>query len=74
MPPMALIISIVARSTSPAVPRHVGQELDVQATFTGPHRMNVAAGYAHIFPGAFLDAVTPGRSYSYPFVSFGLSF
>jgi alginate export protein len=66
--------AIVARSTSPAVPRHVGQELDVQATFTGPHRMNVAAGYAHIFPGAFLDAVTAGRSYSYPFVSFGLSF
>jgi hypothetical protein len=30
--------------------------------------MQVSGGYAHIFPGAFLEQATPGASYSYPYV------
>jgi hypothetical protein len=48
--------------------RHVGQELDVQATFTPSPRIQLHGGYAHIFTGAFLKASTPGRSYSAPYV------
>ena len=31
-------------------------------------QLQVAAGYAHIFPGAFLKEATPGASYSHPYV------
>lgn len=47
---------------------HVGQELDVQAALALTSRIQLHCGYAHIIPGAFLDASTPGRSYSFPYV------
>ena len=31
-------------------------------------QLQIAAGYAHIFPGEFLKQATPGASYSYPYV------
>ena len=31
-------------------------------------QLQLAGGYAHIFPGAFLKQATPGASYSYPYV------
>ena len=31
-------------------------------------QLQLAAGYAHIFTGAFLMEATPGDSYSHPFV------
>jgi hypothetical protein len=31
-------------------------------------QLQLAAGYAHIFTGAFLKQATPGASYSYPYV------
>ena len=31
-------------------------------------QIQAAAGDAHIFPGAFLKAATPGASYSHPYV------
>ena len=49
-------------------PRHVGQELDIQATFTPSPRIQVHGGYSHMFTGAFLKAATPGKSYSGPYV------
>jgi hypothetical protein len=48
--------------------RHVGQELDIQATYTPSPRVQLHGGYAHIFTGAFLKAATPGKSYSAPYV------
>lgn len=48
--------------------RHVGQELDIQATYTPSPRIQLHGGYAHIFAGAFLKAATPGKSYSGPYV------
>ena len=35
---------------------HVGQELDVQVTRALTPQLQLAAGYAHMFPGAFLEA------------------
>jgi hypothetical protein len=51
-----------------AASRHVGQEIDVQATVTLSPQLQVAGGYAHIFPGAFLQEATPGASFSAPYV------
>lgn len=60
--------AVLARIPAGAANRHVGQELDVQATFTPSPRLQLHGGYAHIFRGAFLKAATPGKSYSAPYV------
>ena len=51
-----------------ALNRHVGQELDIQVSRALTPQLNIAAGYAHIFTGAFLKQVSPGASYSHPFL------
>ena len=58
----------VARIPSGAPDRHVGQELDIQATYTPSPRIQLHGGYSHMFTGAFLKAATPGQSYSAPYV------
>jgi hypothetical protein len=60
--------AVLARIPAGAPDRHVGQELDIQATFTPSPRIQLHGGYAHIFTGAFLKAATPGKSYSAPYV------
>lgn len=60
--------AVIARIPAGAPSRHVGQEIDVQATFTPSPRIQVHGGYAHMFAGAFLKAATPGQSYSAPYV------
>ena len=51
-----------------ATDAHVGQELDLQLTRNLTPQIAMAAGYAHIFTGAFLKQATPGASYSQPYV------
>ena len=60
--------AVLARIPTGAPDRHVGQELDIQATYTPSPRIQLHGGYAHIFTGAFLKAATPGKSYSAPYV------
>ena len=47
---------------------HVGQEIDVQVTRLLTPQLQLAAGYAHMFTGKFLEQATPGASYSQPYV------
>jgi hypothetical protein len=58
----------VARMTSGAAGRHVGQEADLQAVYTYSSQLQIAAGYAQLLPGAFLTRTTPGSSYRYSYV------
>jgi Alginate export len=58
----------IARIITGAENRHVGQEIDVQVAKSIFAQLQVAAGYAHIFTGAFLKEATPGASYSHPYV------
>ncbi len=60
--------AVLGRIATGALNRHVGQELDIQATYTPSVRVQVTGGYAHLFTGSFLKAATPGRFYSSPFV------
>jgi hypothetical protein len=60
--------AVLVRPVPGSPDRHIGQELDVQATYALAPRIQVHAGYAHIIPGAFLEAATPGKSYSFPYV------
>jgi hypothetical protein len=59
---------LLARVASGASSSHVGQEIDVQGSRPLTPQLQLAAGYAHIFPGGFLKQATPGASYSFPFV------
>jgi hypothetical protein len=60
--------AVLARSVAGVRDTHIGQELDVQGTYTLAPRVQVHAGYAHVLPGSFLEAVTPGKRYSFPYV------
>lgn len=58
----------VARVPSGLVGSRVGDEIDVQVTHPLTPQVLLAAGIAHVFPAQFLDRVTPGAQYTYPFV------
>jgi hypothetical protein len=60
--------AVIGRVPTGAADSHVGQEIDVQVTRALTPQLALAAGYAHIAPGAFLAQVTPGASYSHPYV------
>jgi hypothetical protein len=60
--------ALLARVAGGAASSHVGQEIDVQVTRALTPQLQLAAGYAHMFTGAFLKQATPGKSYSQPFV------
>jgi hypothetical protein len=63
------------RPAGPDVPRHIGQEADVQTTsFTVSSRARIAAGYAHVFPGALLHQVISAHPLSYPYVLLSVGF
>jgi hypothetical protein len=64
----------VARVAAGTAGRHVGEEIDVQATYTVNKQLQVAGGFAHIFPGQFLKTATPGKSYNFPYLMLGYSF
>lgn len=66
--------ALVVRGPGGAASRHVGQELDIQAVYSLSKPFQVGAGFAHIFPGAFLKQTTPGRSYNFPYASLSYSF
>jgi hypothetical protein len=66
--------ALLARVAGGARSRHVGQELDFQATYTLNKQVQIAGGLAHIFPGAFLKEATPGKAYTFPYIMLGYAF
>lgn len=60
--------ALLARVAGGAQSAHVGHEIDVQATRALTPQLQLAVGYAHILPGAFLKEATPGASFSHPYV------
>lgn len=46
---------------------HAGTELELIAECKQNKHISYGFGWAHLFPGAFLNQTTPGRQYSYPF-------
>lgn len=50
-----------------ATSRHLGTELDLIAEYKENRHVTYGFGFAHIFTGKFLDQVTPGKDYNYPF-------
>jgi hypothetical protein len=60
--------AVVARSAAGTAGRHVGHELDAQAGYAYSPQLQIAGGYAHMVPGAFLTNTTPGYTYKSPYL------
>ena len=48
--------------------RNVGTETDIYGTYDINHRLQLGAGFGHLYAGQFLKQNTPGASASYPYV------
>lgn len=57
----------VVQSLSGTAGKHVGQELDAWAEWDWRKIIDIGFGYARFFTGEFLNRVTPGKDYNYPF-------
>jgi Alginate export len=57
----------VIRKLDGSAGRHVGQEIDLQMSYTITAHIQLTAGVGHIFPGRFLKKITAGASYTFPF-------
>jgi len=64
----------IARSAAGTAGTHVGQELDIVATWAIAKPLQASAGFGHLFPGEFLKTTTPGHAYNYSYVMFTYKF
>jgi hypothetical protein len=48
--------------------RRIGTEIDLQGTYQFSSRLLFGFGYAHLFPGPYLEQSTPGSGATYPYV------
>jgi hypothetical protein len=64
----------VVRDTTGAAGKYIGTEVDLTATYQATKQMQVAFGYAHLFPGTFLKKTTQGNGYDFPFLMVGYNF
>lgn len=65
---------MVARLADGSGGRHVGQEADIQAFYALSRQVQLAGGYAYLFPGTFLKRATKGSGYSFPYISLNYIF
>jgi hypothetical protein len=65
---------VLARVADGSAGRHVGQEADVQATYSLNSTTSIGAGYSNLFPGTFLKRATPGAQHRLPYVMLTYSF
>jgi hypothetical protein len=60
--------ALLVRDATGTSGRHVGHEIDVQAIWTPDKHFSIGGGVGHLFPGAYLHNVSPGHSYTFPYV------
>ena len=49
--------------------KHVAEELDVQLIYTPTRQTQVDFGFGHVIPATFLQKLTQGVAYNYPYMS-----
>lgn len=59
-------ISIPADPMAPS--RHIGQEVDFTFQYQVTKGITNGFGYARLFSGPYLEAISPGKDYGYPFL------
>ena len=57
----------IAVSAHPGASRHIGNELDLVAEYKMNKGLNFGFGYARLFAGQFLQTITRGHDYQYPY-------
>jgi hypothetical protein len=60
--------TLVVRVANGSAGRYLGQEADFQSTYAWKTQVQLGAGYAHLFPGTFLQKATPGNGYNLGYV------
>ena len=65
---------VIPRVQDGSAGRWVGQELDLATAYSITPAIQLGAGFAHIFPGTFLQRATPGHGYSYPYLQISTKF
>jgi hypothetical protein len=65
---------VVPRIADGSAGRWVGHEADVSAQYSITKVTQMGAGFAHIFPGTFLQRTTPAHGYSYPYLQISTKF
>jgi hypothetical protein len=64
----------IVRKLDGSAGTHVGQELDLSTVYALNKQMQIGGGFAHLFPGEFLQKATKGHGYNFPYVMFTYSF
>lgn len=65
---------VVAKSPAGHAGVFVGQELDFVSSLKYKQGPVLSGGFGHLFPGTFLQATTPGKSYNFPYASLVYAF
>ena len=71
---MKMIRAIIRPEKEAEAGHFVGQELDLQTSYTVPRQVQIAGGFGHIFPGTFLKNATRGVSYNFPYTQVTYTF
>jgi len=62
----------IVRNTAGTAGTHIGNELDAYTWYEINRHVNFGFGVAHIFPGQYLNIMTKGPNFTYPY--FALNF
>jgi hypothetical protein len=60
--------AMLLRDPSGLSGKHVGEEIDIQVLWTGGAHVAIGGGVGHLFPGSFVKRVSPGSSFTFPYV------
>jgi hypothetical protein len=61
--------ALLVRNRTGMSATHVGEELDVQVSWTPMPGLQLAGGVGRMFAGEFLNRTTPGHAYTFPYVT-----
>jgi hypothetical protein len=61
--------ALLVRDRTGAAGRHIGEEIDFQVLWAASRNVAFGGGIGHMFAGSFLQKTTPGRGFTFPYVS-----
>jgi alginate export protein len=67
-------VLVAGRTNGGSADRWVGQEVDLAAQYSLTRVTQIGAGFAHIFPGTFLERAAAGHAFSYPYLQISTKF
>lgn len=65
---------VVAQVPDGSGGRFVGQGVDLQTVYSLSKQVQISGGYSYLIPGTFLKKATPGKPYTFPYLSLNYIF